>query len=144
MVALPFRPVPFELPRGIAGVPPIPVGTVEAAATLSLPRARALAADITLRPPEASRPPAVNTPEPRSAAPAPMVATVEITSFPVNAGDPPRTPEMSFGACQHRAAKMTDAPIIEKASVAGWPATLIRSASSSQLSDTFIPVLIRR
>ena len=42
-----------------------------------------------------------------------------IVHMPVKEGDPPRTPEISLGACQHRAAKMTDAPIIEKADVAG-------------------------
>ena len=68
----------------------------------------------------------------------------ERTSEPCRDGVPPSTLATSFGVCQQSAVKIREAPMIEKASVAGWIEFGMFSAAASHVEDSVIPVLINR
>jgi hypothetical protein len=65
-------------------------------------------------------------------------------SPPVNAGAPPKTAEKSFGICQQSIRKISAAPMISKAPIAGCADVLTCCASVIQVTEMFIPVPISR
>ena len=87
---------------------------------------------------------AAPTPEASTVAPATTVPIGEMMSDPCRDGVPPRMLARSLGVCQHRAAKIKEAPMIENASVAGCIEFAMFSAGVSQVDESVIPVLINR
>src|SRR3989442_714241 len=92
----------------------------------------------------AAQPPIAPKPEATRVPPAARVPSGEIMSEPCRLGVPPRIPARSFGVCQHKAAKMSDAPMIENESVAGCVELATLSALVNQVDDKVMPVLINR
>ena len=119
-----------------AGIPDIPSRLLDDPAA---PAARP-AAWVTVIAPRHTAP----TPEAMTAAPAATVPMGEMMSDPCSEGVPPRTLARSFGVCQQSAAKISDAPMIENASVAGCMEFAIFSACASHVDESVMPVLINR
>ena len=98
-------------------------------------------------PPPATRHPTPAAPRASAAPVAPTLATAICglsRSPPENAGDPPITPEISFGDIQHKAMKMTHAPAMSPALIAGACELATCVAALSQPLERFIPTPISR